>query len=166
MKTAAYFIISSVPCKNSQNRTPVRYFVSFYCCNFNRISYTAHKQLHLFSDCEKLLCFRYYDGTTLDCLGQTEPLVIKKDNTDRLRKFIKNKHKTQCTGIENEAFQDETETPPLKSSNSLEELTSVSKQETSIGAKKKCVNGLVRSESTNIGGTKKKVLYFVFPRFC
>lgn len=94
----------------------------------------------------------------MDCLGQTEPLVIKKDSSDRLRRFIRNKHKTQCiTGIENEAFQDETETPHLKSSNSLEELTSVSKQETSIGAKKKCVNGLVRSESTNIGGTKKKV---------
>lgn len=27
-----------------------------------------------------------------------------------------------------------------------------------MGAKKKCVNGLVRSESTNIGGTKKKVI--------
>lgn len=87
--------------------------------------------------------------------------MIKKDNTDRLRRFIKNKHKTQCTGIENEAFQDETETPHLKSSNSLEELTSVSKQETSIGAKKKCVNGLVRSESTNIGGTKKKVVFLL-----
>lgn len=116
-----------------------------------------------FSDCEKLLCFRYYDGTTLDCLGQTEPLVIKKDTTDRLRKFIKSKHKTHCTGIENEAFQDENEISHLKSSNSLEELTSISKQETFVGAKKKCVNGLVRSESTNIGGTKKKVKnYFLF----
>lgn len=83
--------------------------------------------------------------------------MIKKDTSDRFRKLIKTKHRTNCTGIENEAFQDETETPPLKSSNSLEELTSLSKQETSVGATKKCVNGLVRSESTNIGGTKKKV---------
>lgn len=89
--------------------------------------------------------------------------MIKKDGVDRLRRFIRNKQRTtNCTGIENEAFQDEAETSHLKSSNSLEELTSVSKQETSIGAKKKCINGLVRSESTNIGGTKKKVIACIF----
>lgn len=89
--------------------------------------------------------------------------MIKKDSADRLRRFIRSRHHHNAPkvahrigGIENEAFQDESDVPsPLKSSNSLEELSSVSKREE--GAKKKCVNGLVRSESTNIGGTKKKV---------
>lgn len=112
--------------------------------------------MSFFADCEKLLCFRYYDSSTLECLAHTKPLVIK-EAADKIRKFIKSKHKTGCNGIENIAFQDETDTPKLKSSNSLEELTSNNK-DLFPGVKKKCTkNGLVRSESTNIGGTKKKI---------
>ncbi|XP_044264975.1 E3 ubiquitin-protein ligase HECW2 isoform X2 [Tribolium madens] len=100
------------------------------------------------NDCEKLLCFRYYDGSTLDYLAQTDSLIIKHP-TDKLKKLIKVKQKHKCNGIENDAFQDESEIPTLKSSNSLEDLNT--------GVKKKAVNGLVRSESTNMGGTKKKI---------
>lgn len=109
-----------------------------------------------------MLCFRYYDGTTLECLAQTKPLVIK-DAADRLRKFIKSKHKTDCNGIENVAFQEDFEVAKLKNSNSLEELTTNSKEIFS-GVKKKSANGLVRSESTNIGGTKKKIRPKTHPR--
>lgn len=115
-----------------------------------------------FPDCEKLLCFRYYDSSTLECLAHTKPLVIK-EAADKIRKFIKSKHKTDCNGIENIAFQDESELPKLKNSNSLEELSSNNK-DIFPDVKKKCVNGLVRSESTNIGGTKKKIRPKVTPR--
>lgn len=107
------------------------------------------------SDCERLLCFRYYDGATLECLAQTKPLVIK-EAADKLRKLLKTKHKADCNGIENVAFQEDFDVPKLKSSSSLEELTTNSKEIFS-GVKKKSGTGLVRSESTNIGGTKKKI---------
>jgi hypothetical protein len=107
------------------------------------------------NDCEKLLCFRYYDGTTLDYLAQTDSLIIKHP-TDKLKRLIKVKQRHKCNGIENDAFQDESEIPALKSSNSLEDLNT-RKDELFAGVKKKSINGLVRSESTNMGGTKKKI---------
>ncbi|RZB39160.1 E3 ubiquitin-protein ligase HECW2 [Asbolus verrucosus] len=107
------------------------------------------------NDCEKLLCFRYYDGSTLDYLAQTDSLIIKHP-TDKLKKFIKVKQRHKCNGIENDAFQDESEIPTLKGSNSLEDLNTT-KDELFSGVKKKAINGLVRSESTNMGGTKKKI---------
>ncbi|XP_063926107.1 E3 ubiquitin-protein ligase HECW2 isoform X2 [Zophobas morio] len=107
------------------------------------------------NDCEKLLCFRYYDGSTLDYLAQTDSLIIKHP-TDKLKKLIKVKQKHKCNGIENDAFQDESEIPALKTSNSLEDLNT-NKDELFAGVKKKSINGLVRSESTNMGGTKKKI---------
>lgn len=114
-----------------------------------------HKNNCFFLDCEKLLCFRYYDGSTLDYLAQTDSLIIKHP-TDKLKKLIKVKNRHKCNGIENDAFQDESEIPALKSSNSLEDLNTTS-DELFAGVKKKSVNGLVRSESTNMGGTKKKI---------
>lgn len=104
--------------------------------------------IYVVVDCEKLLCFRYYDGSTLDYLAQTDSLIIKHP-TDKLKKLIKVRQKHKCNGIENDGFQDESEIPALKSSNSLEDLNT--------GVKKKSINGLVRSESTNMGGTKKKI---------
>jgi hypothetical protein len=101
------------------------------------------------------LCFRYYDGTTLDYLAQTDSLIIKHP-TDKLKRLIKVKQRHKCNGIENDAFQDESEIPALKSSNSLEDLNT-RKDELFAGVKKKSINGLVRSESTNMGGTKKKI---------
>ncbi|XP_044755893.1 E3 ubiquitin-protein ligase HECW2 isoform X2 [Coccinella septempunctata] len=105
------------------------------------------------TDCEKLLCFRYYDGTTLDYLAETDALIIKP--SEKLKRFLKLKHKSKFNGIENTAFQDETEIPALRNSNSLEDLTSKN-SEMMLGVKKKST-GLVRSESTNMGGTKKKI---------
>ncbi|KAL3268430.1 hypothetical protein HHI36_007541, partial [Cryptolaemus montrouzieri] len=104
------------------------------------------------ADCEKLLCFRYYDGTTLDYLAETDALIIKP--SEKLKKFLKLKHKKKFNGIENTAFQEESEIPTLRNSNSLEDLTSKG-SEMMLGVKKKST-GLVRSESTNMG-TKKKL---------
>ncbi|KAF5303477.1 hypothetical protein FQA39_LY09940 [Lamprigera yunnana] len=106
---------------------------------------------HTNNDCGKLLCFRYYGGSTLDCLAQTEPLIIKEP-TDKLKKFIKLKNK-KCNGIENVGFQDEP-LLPLKTSNSLEDLRI--NEEIQSGVKKKPI-GLRRSESTNMSGAKKKI---------
>ncbi|KAK5644353.1 hypothetical protein RI129_005653 [Pyrocoelia pectoralis] len=112
---------------------------------------------HTHNDCSKLLCFRYYGGPTLDCLAQTEPLIIKEP-TDKLKKFIKSKHKAKFNGIENDGFQDEPTFLPLKTSNSLEDLRITStKDEIQSGVKKKLITGLRRSESTNMSGVKKKV---------
>lgn len=111
-------------------------------------------------DCGKLLCFRYYSGSTLDCVAQTEPLLTK-DPPDKPRKFVKVKQKIKCNGIENDGFQDEYEFPRLKTSNSLEELRTEKKlgetNEPPSGTKKKPTSGLTRSESTNISGAKKKI---------
>uniref|UniRef100_A0A1Y1ML87 HECT-type E3 ubiquitin transferase n=1 Tax=Photinus pyralis TaxID=7054 RepID=A0A1Y1ML87_PHOPY len=112
---------------------------------------------HTNNDCSKLLCFRYYGGSTLDCLAQTEPLIIKEP-VDKFKKFIKSKHKAKCNGIENDGFQDEPAFLPLKTSNSLEDLRIPSpKDEIQSGVKKKLITGLRRSESTNMSGVKKKV---------
>lgn len=106
-------------------------------------------------DSEKLLCFRYYDGSTLDYLAQTNPLIIKHPY-DKFKKIIKLKSKNKCKGIENDGFQDECDQlSHLKNSNSLEDFTT--NQEINSGAKKKSSNGLVKSESVNMGGTKKKI---------
>ncbi|XP_045475595.1 E3 ubiquitin-protein ligase HECW2-like isoform X3 [Harmonia axyridis] len=105
------------------------------------------------ADCEKLLCFRYYDGTTLDYLAETDALIIKP--SEKLKRFLKLKHKSKFNGIENTAFQDESDIPALRSTNSLEDLTSKN-SDMMLGVKKKS-SGLVRSESTNMGGTKKKI---------
>ncbi|KAJ8947741.1 hypothetical protein NQ318_018003, partial [Aromia moschata] len=104
------------------------------------------------NDCEKLLCFRYYDGATLDYLAQSESLIIKHP-VDKLKKFIRIK-KQKCNGIENDAFQDESDPPHLNKSNSLEDLDSTKDQQILSGAKKKSPNGLV---ADTMGGTKKKV---------
>ncbi|KAK4875088.1 hypothetical protein RN001_011510 [Aquatica leii] len=106
---------------------------------------------HTHNDCGKLLCFRYYGRSTLDCLAQTEPLIIKEP-TDKLKKFIKLKNK-KCNGIENDAFQDEP-VLSMKTSSSLEDLRI--NEEIQSGVKKKSI-GLRRSESTNMSGVKKKV---------
>ncbi|XP_018572832.1 E3 ubiquitin-protein ligase HECW2 isoform X2 [Anoplophora glabripennis] len=105
------------------------------------------------NDCEKLLCFRYYDGTTLDYIAQSDPLIIKHP-VDKLKKFIKIRRQ-KCNGIENDAFQDEIETDPphLVNSNSLEDLDN-SKDPILSGVKKKSPNGLTTDA---MGGTKKKV---------
>uniref|UniRef100_A0A1Y1MKH9 Uncharacterized protein n=1 Tax=Photinus pyralis TaxID=7054 RepID=A0A1Y1MKH9_PHOPY len=96
---------------------------------------------HTNNDCSKLLCFRYYGGSTLDCLAQTEPLIIKEP-VDKFKKFIKSKHKAKCNGIENDGFQDEPAFLPLKTSNSLEDLRIPSpKDEIQSGVKKKTDNG-------------------------
>lgn len=104
---------------------------------------------------EKLLCFRYYGGSTLDCIAQTEPLIMKAP-PDKFKKFIKYKSK-HSNGIENGGFQDEPEIT-LKTSNSLEDLSTIQKnEENRTGVKKKSPRGLTRSESINISGTKKKI---------
>lgn len=104
---------------------------------------------------EKLLCFRYYGGSTLDCIAQTEPLITK-DPPDKFRKYIKYKSKL-TNGIENGGFQDESEIT-IKTSNSLENLSTIqNNEENRTGVKKKSPRGLTRSESTNISGTKKKI---------
>ncbi|XP_066248199.1 E3 ubiquitin-protein ligase HECW2 isoform X2 [Euwallacea similis] len=118
-------------------------------------------------DCEKLLCFRYYDSATLEYLAQSDPF-------HKLKRLVKNK-KNKCNGIENDAFQDEHEDDlpqhsegqhtvfSIKNSNSVETLdsfrTSASMEdlgptrETCLGAKKKSLtNGF-----NTIGGTKKKI---------
>ncbi|KAJ8920280.1 hypothetical protein NQ315_011941 [Exocentrus adspersus] len=110
------------------------------------------------NDCEKLLCFRYYDGTTLDYIAQSDPLFIKHP-VDKLKRFIKIKRQ-KCSGIENDAFQDENETDPPHLANSLEDLDQGKEQienefEILAGVKKKSPNGL--SVDTTGHGTKKKV---------
>ncbi|XP_056635236.1 E3 ubiquitin-protein ligase HECW2-like isoform X2 [Diorhabda sublineata] len=105
------------------------------------------------NDCEKLLCFRYYDGTSLDYIAQSDPLIIKHP-VNKIKKFIKIK-KQKCNGIENDAFQDENDiiqSPQLKPSNSLENLDS--SEQIISGAKKKSPNGL---HMNTLGGTKKKI---------
>lgn len=96
----------------------------------------------------------------MDCVAQTEPLLTK-DPPDKFKKFIKTKQKPKCNGIENNGFQDEYEIPKVKTSNSLEELSSEKKSEIQNenlnGVKKKSSTGLTRSESTNISGAKKKI---------
>lgn len=102
----------------------------------------------------------------MDCLAQTEPLLTKEP-PDKLKKFIKIKQKIKSNGIENDGFQDEYNDLPnnisnkLKTSNSLEELTSdkkeIIKEENLNGVKKKSITGLTRSESTNISGAKRKI---------
>lgn len=104
-----------------------------------------------FSDCEKLLCFRYYDGTTLDYLAQSDPLIIKHP-VDKLKKLIKVRRQ-KYDGIENNAFQDESEHPVLQNSNSLEDLEG-SKESVCTWTKKKSPNGVC---SESMGGTKKKI---------
>lgn len=107
-------------------------------------------------DCSKLLCFRYYNGSTLDCLAQTQPLIIKEP-PDRFKRFVKVRHKPQrLNGIENDAFQDECCDALLKKTGSLEDLTK--------GAKKKSpAAGLRRSESSCASGAKKKVRHKTVP---
>ncbi|CAH0555226.1 unnamed protein product [Brassicogethes aeneus] len=116
------------------------------------------------NDCEKLLCFRYYDGTTLDCIAQSDKFIIKKPS-DKLKKLIKVKQKNKYNGIENDGFQDECEVPQIKSI-SIEESEVMPKtcsiedvnEQIISGVKKKQVNGMITSESTeSIGGTKKKI---------
>ncbi|XP_030753994.1 E3 ubiquitin-protein ligase HECW2 isoform X2 [Sitophilus oryzae] len=122
------------------------------------------------NDCEKLVCFGYYDSTTLECLAQSDPI-------DKIKRFIRIKRPNKCNGIENDAFQDEIDgeipshlvfpTPNFsrKNSNSLETLDSfktstsmedldTNKEQILSGVKKKSpINGF-----NNIGGgTKKKV---------
>ncbi|KAG5882725.1 hypothetical protein JTB14_020568 [Gonioctena quinquepunctata] len=101
------------------------------------------------NDCEKLLCFRYYDSTTLDYLAQSDPIIIKHP-VDKIKKFIKSRRQ-KCNGIENGAFQDEGE--QVKISDSLEDLGN-SKVEILSGVKKKSPNGL---SLEIMGGTKKKI---------
>ncbi|XP_017785815.1 PREDICTED: E3 ubiquitin-protein ligase HECW2-like isoform X3 [Nicrophorus vespilloides] len=102
----------------------------------------------------KQLCFRYYRQSSLDYVGQTQPLIIK-DPPDKFRKFIKFKAKSGG-GIENDAFQDEDHhTRLLKCSNSLEDLSAGGVCGAGGGAKKKPSSGLTRSESAS--GTKKKI---------
>lgn len=109
------------------------------------------------------MCFRYYGGPTLDCLAQTEPLIIKEP-ADKLKKFIK-RQKSKCNGIENNGFQDEPLLLPLKISSSLEDLRShPPKEEIQSGVKKKLSTGLRRSESTSMRGAKKKVRQNVSPK--
>ncbi|KAJ8971375.1 hypothetical protein NQ317_019253 [Molorchus minor] len=98
------------------------------------------------NDCEKLLCFRYYDGATLKYLAQSDSLIIKHP-VDKLKKSKK------CNGIENDAFQDESDPPHLIKSNSLEDFDP-SKEQILSGVKKKSPNSLNMEET---GGTKKKV---------
>ncbi|XP_049823144.1 E3 ubiquitin-protein ligase HECW2-like isoform X2 [Aethina tumida] len=108
------------------------------------------------NDCEKLLCFRYYDGGTLDYLAQSDKLIIKRPS-DKLKKLIKVKQKNKYNGIENDAFQDEPDMPHLKSPGSVEDLNA-DKDQILSGVKKKQLNGMITSESTeSIGGTKKKI---------
>ncbi|CAH1115246.1 unnamed protein product [Psylliodes chrysocephalus] len=109
------------------------------------------------NDCEKLLCFRYYDGTSLDYIAQSDPLIIKHP-VDKIKKLIKIK-KQKCNGIENDAFQDESDQIHLKPSNSLENLEN--SEQIISGAKKKSPNGLTMS---TLGGTKKKVRSTNSPR--
>lgn len=106
---------------------------------------------HYFLDCEKLLCFRYYEGTTLDYIAQSDPLIIKHP-VEKLKKLIKIK-RHKYGGIENDAFQDEGEHTPLPNSNSLEDLDS-SKESVCTGVKKKSPNGMCPEA---MGGTKKKI---------
>ncbi|XP_028136610.1 E3 ubiquitin-protein ligase HECW2 isoform X3 [Diabrotica virgifera virgifera] len=105
------------------------------------------------NDCEKL-CFRYYDGTSMEYIAQSDPLIIKHP-VDKIKKLIKAK-KQKCNGIENDAFQDETDlldTPDImKPSNSLETLDNG--DHIVSGAKKKSPNGL---SITGLNGTKKKI---------
>lgn len=113
--------------------------------------------LYLISDCEKLLCFRYYDGSTLDYIAQSEPLIIKHP-VDKLKKFIKVKKNCKCNGIENDAFQDENLSdkdvlPSKQRSSSLEDLTCRDEQ-ILAGVKKKSSN---RLNVEVMGGTKKKI---------
>lgn len=108
---------------------------------------------------EKLLCFRYYSGSTLDCIAQTEPLITKTP-PDKFKKYVKYKTKLQSNGVENGGFQDEAdEEITLKTSNSLEDLSTIHQknEENRTGVKKKSPRGLTRSESTNVNGTKKKI---------
>ncbi|XP_025833765.1 uncharacterized protein LOC112905468 [Agrilus planipennis] len=112
-------------------------------------------QIH--PDGGKRLCFRYYGGSTLDCVAQTEPLVLKEP-VDRFKNFIKIKPKVKCQGIQNDGFQDDVSIPALKLSNSLEELSTGCSSEilgNDLGVKKKLSQTLRRSESTNGGGKKK-----------
>ncbi|XP_022917427.1 E3 ubiquitin-protein ligase HECW2 isoform X2 [Onthophagus taurus] len=115
-----------------------------------------------YNHAEKLLCFRYHGGQTLECYAQTEPLIMKAP-PDKFKKYVKYKSKLS-NGIENCAFQDELEPPSVsvKTSSSMEELSTKSKKEVELeeektGAKKKSPNGLTRSESTTINGAKKKI---------
>ncbi|XP_023018886.2 LOW QUALITY PROTEIN: hecw ubiquitin protein ligase [Leptinotarsa decemlineata] len=104
------------------------------------------------NDCEKLLCFRYYDSTTLDYLAQSDPLIIKHP-VDKLKKFIKSRRQ-KSNGIENCAFQDECDQQQqVKISDSLEDLEN-GKDEILSGVKKKSPNGL---SMEIMGGTKKKI---------
>ncbi|XP_060527932.1 E3 ubiquitin-protein ligase HECW2 isoform X2 [Cylas formicarius] len=83
------------------------------------------------NDCDKLLCFRYYDAASLEYLAQSDPLIIKH-RLGKLKKTAKSKGESGCNGIENDAFEDETAVPgahlefsrALKKSNSLETLDS------------------------------------------
>ncbi|CAH1185539.1 unnamed protein product [Phyllotreta striolata] len=110
------------------------------------------------NDCEKLLCFRYYDGSTLDYLAQSDPIIIKHP-VDKIKKFIKIK-KPKCNGIENDGFQDESDHVHLKPSESLETLEN--SDQIISGAKKKSPNGL--NMNALVGGTKKKVRSTNSPR--
>ncbi|KAL1501804.1 hypothetical protein ABEB36_007061 [Hypothenemus hampei] len=93
------------------------------------------------SDCEKLLCFRYYNSATLEFLAQSDPI-------DKLKRLIKAKKSNSETGIENNAFQDDILSPET---HKTEEGTTTSY--TSTGVKKKSpINGF-----NTVGGTKKKI---------
>ncbi|XP_076251823.1 hecw ubiquitin protein ligase isoform X5 [Rhynchophorus ferrugineus] len=122
------------------------------------------------NDCEKLVCFGYYDSATLECLAQSDPI-------HKIKRFIKIKRHNKCNGIENDAFQDEVDDQgpthldlsnhnfSMKNSNSLETLDSFktstsmedldnNKEQILSGVKKKSpINGF----NTIGGGTKKKV---------
>lgn len=87
----------------------------------------------------------------MDCLAQTEPLIIKHP-VDKLKKFIKVRKNNKCNGIENDAFQDEKEILSKQHSSSSEDIGN--KEQILAGVKKKSPNGL---NMEVMGGTKKKI---------
>lgn len=122
-----------------------------------------------------MLCFRYYGGSSLTCLAQSEPLIIKEPEEGvwrvKPRRFVRVKPNlnTLTNGIENSAFQD-TESPQLSpkllevqdrlanSPKHLEVERLKSPDHVQSGVRRKSPIECTTSEnSLVISGTKKKV---------